>query len=167
MGSPFYPHHHTELSSNILPGLPSTTTSRRQDQLPCFYAFWTGVPAPTPSEPAPLRCQCACPLSQVLQPDREWVPLFSSHTLGSGSPMPVSLQLASLCCSGKVQDLICIHLQPHPRPPHNLTTEKCQGQLSFTCAFRSGSLTPQSLPYLQLLHPLSLRPALLHSPGLM
>lgn len=142
MGSPFYPHHHIELSSNILPRLPNATTYRRHDHFSCFYALWAGVPAPITPETASLRCQCTGTLSQVLQPEREWAPLQLSHPWLSLTYACVITDSFTVLPKQGARPVL------HPFPatgPGYLTIEKWQGQLSFTCTLRNGSLTPQSL----------------------
>jgi hypothetical protein len=144
MGSPFYPHHHTELSSNILPRLPNATTYRRHDQFSCFYALWAGLPAPTTPEIASLRCQCTGPLSQVLQPEREWAP--SSALTPLGLAHQCLYHHRQLHCVAQARCRTCSPAVSCHSPGYLTTShQKWPGQLSFTCVPRSGSLTPQSL----------------------
>jgi hypothetical protein len=91
-----YPHHQGELSSTVpaRPPVPPSAGGR------------VSSPALMP-EPAPLHCQSSHgdyppPPPQVLQPSRDWVS-SPTHTLGTGSTVPLPTGSAPPCCPGETQ----------------------------------------------------------------
>jgi hypothetical protein len=95
------PHHQGTLSRTAPARPPSTTISRRQDQL-CFFALQGQCTHTHTSTASPLCCQVKAqtPLSQVLQPMRGWASCPDLRPSGSSRLLPSGP--APLCCPGMV-----------------------------------------------------------------